>query len=416
MSTNSLRTQNLICALDIGTTKVCFLIANVGSKGLEILGMGQAQHGGVRHGAVVNIEATSEAITKAREEAELMAGTLAHSVFVSVGGTHIQSFNSDGMIAVRNQEVNHDDIDRVVEAAKAVAIPSDREVLHVLTQEFILDGQEGILDPIGMSGVRLEASVHIITGNRSVLQNVRSCVDKANLRIESLVLTPLASSLSVIGKDEKNIGVSVIDIGGGSCDLITYQRGSVFHTSCIPVGGINFTQDVALGLRATQINAEEIKVKYGSALPNMIDSEETIEVESVGGRDPRSVPLVNLSRVLEARADETLKLIYAEIQKQDFVGKLGSGIVVTGGGSELKGLVEMGDFVFDMPVRRGLPKRLGGLTDVATNPTYATVVGLILYGFDHGRARVVSRELHGDLGARMSDIGRRIKDFFARSL
>jgi len=410
------RPQHLICALDIGTTKVAFVMAGATSKGLEILGLGQAPHNGVRHGVVVNIDATTEAIKKSREEAELMSGLFATEVWLSVGGTHIQSFDSNGMVAVKNREVNKEDIDRVIEAAKAVAIPSDRQVLHVLPKDFKLDGQEGIADPTGMSGVRLEASVHIITGQKAIIQNVIKCVEKADLNIAGMVLTPLASAMSILSPDEKNLGVTVVDIGGGTCDIITFLRSSVQHTACIPVGGYNFTHDVALGLRATQINAEEIKRKYGYALPDMAISDETIEVESVGGRAPRTVARSSLCRVLEARADETLKLIQKEIADKGFNGKLGSGVVLTGGGAELRGLVEMGDFIFDMPVRLGAPKRLGGLADVVGSPSYATAVGLVLYGFENEKPQIVERENESVITARVNNWGRRIKDFFDRSL
>jgi cell division protein FtsA len=416
MSTNNTRANNIICGLDIGTTKVAFVIANATSKGIEVLGLGRAPNIGVRHGVIVNIEAASDAIKKAREEAELMSGLRAESVYLSVGGSHIQSFDSSGMVAVRGREVNKDDIARVIEAAKAVAIPSDRQVLHVLPKDFKLDGQEGIADPIGMSGVRLEASVHIITGNRAIVQNTVKCVERANLQINSLVLTQLASAMSVLSPDEKNLGVSVVDMGGGTCDIITFQRNSVTHTACIPVGGNNFTHDVALGLRATQQNAENIKCKYGYALPDMAGTDDSIEVESVGGRQPRTVARSSLCKVLEARADETLKLIQTELQAKGFVGKLGSGVVFTGGGSELRGLVEMGDFVLDMPVRAGVPARTDGLSDVVSSPSYATAVGLLLFGYEKDKLQIIEREISTAVSERIGDWGRRVKDFFVHSL
>lgn len=416
MSTSNLKIHNLVCGLDIGTTKVAFVVANATSKGLEVLGLGQAPHSGVRHGVIVNIEATTEAIKKARDEAELMAGVPASRVWLTVGGTHIQSFDSNGMVAVRNREVTKDDIERVIEAAKAVAIPSDRQVLHVLPKDFKLDGQEGIADPTGMSGVRLEASVHIITGNRSIIQNAARCVERAELEISGLVLTQLASALAVLSEDEKNLGVTVVDIGGGTCDIITFMRNSAVHTACIPVGGNNFTHDVALGLRTTQVNAEVIKRKYGFALPDMAGEDDSVEVESVGGRSPRTVARSSLCKVLEARAEETLKLIQKEIDERGFVGKLGSGVVLTGGAVELRGLVEMGDFIFDMPVRLGMPVRPGGLADIVGGPSFAAAVGLLLYGYEKDRPEILERESSWHVGARMSDWGRRLKDFFARSL
>jgi cell division protein FtsA len=409
-------THNLICALDIGTTKIAFVIANATAKGIEVLGLGRAAHFGVRHGVVVNIDAVSEAIRKARDEAELMSGLRAEKVWLTVGGTHIQSFDSNGMVAVKGREVNGDDIARVIEAAKAVVIPSDRQVLHVLPKDFKLDGQEGIADPTGMSGVRLEAAVHIITGNQSIIQNVAKSVEKANLQIAGLVLTQLASATAVLSADEKNLGVCVIDMGGGTCDMITFMRNSVYHTACIPVGGLNFSNDVALGLRTTQIHAEEIKKKYGAAIGDLGSADESIEVESVGGRTPRSVARSSLCRVLEARADETLRLIRKEIEERGFVGKLGSGVVLTGGAAELRGLVEMGDFVFDMPVRKGHPQRLGGLADVVSSADFATVVGLLLFGYEQDKPQIIAREQDPGMGVRMTDWGRKFKEFIARTI
>ncbi len=410
-------THNLICALDIGTTKIAFAIANSSSKGIEVLGLGRASHFGVRHGVVVNIEAVAEAIQKAREEAELMSGLRAEKIWVSVGGNHIQSFDSHGMVAVKGREVNGDDIARVIEAAKAVVIPSDRQVLHVLPKDFKLDGQEGIADPTGMTGVRLEAAVHIITGNQAIIQNVIKSVERSNLQIAGLVLTQLASATAVLSADEKNLGVSVVDIGGGTCDMITFLRNSVYHTNCIAVGGLNFSNDVALGLRTTQTNAEEIKKKFGAALADIGGlNDESIEVESVGGRTPRSVARSSLCRVLEARSDETLRLIKKEIEDRGFVGKLGSGVVLTGGGAELRGLVEMGDFVFDMPVRKGLPTRVGGLADVVSAADFSTVVGLLLFGFEQEKPRIIAREQDPGLSVRMGEFGRKLKDFIARTI
>ena len=417
MSTQqALRMHNLICSLDIGTTKVAFVIAHASSKGLEILGLGQAPNTGVRHGVIVNIEATTEAIRKAREEAELMSGQSAQKVWLAVGGPHIQSFDSNGMVAVRHREVTKDDIERVIEAAKAVAIPSDRQVLHVLPKDFKIDGQDGITDPIGMSGVRLEASVHIITANRAIVQNIIKCVQKADVEVAGLVLTQLASSMAVLSADEKNLGASVVDIGGGTCDIITFQRSSVVHTACIPVGGNNFTHDVALGLRTTQFNAENIKKKHGCALSNVATGDETIEVETVGGRAPRTVAQSTLCKILEARADETLKLVAKELEDKKLTGQLGSGVLLTGGGAQLQGLVETADFVFDMPVRMGFPQRTGGLTDVVSEPSFATAVGLLLYGFEIDKPEIIDQENQNAVSAKVNDWGRQIKNFFARSL
>lgn len=413
MSMQDKKIQKLICGLDIGTTKVTFAISGATSQGLEIFGLGVAPSSGVRHGTLINIEATTVAIKKAREEAELMAGLKANKVWLAIGGTHIQSFDSSGMVAIRNREVTQEDIDRVVEAAKAVVIPSDRQVLHVLTKDFKVDGQEGIADPVGMSGVRLEASVHIITGNRAIVQNTMKCVERADIEVAGLVLTPLASAMSVLSDDEKNLGVTVVDIGGGTCEMITFIRNSATHTACIPVGGNNFTHDVALGLRTTQNNAESIKKKYGHALAEVAGADETLEVESVGGRAPRTVARSSLCEVLEARAEETLKLIKKEIEEKGFVGRLGSGVVLTGGGSELKGLVEMADFLFDMPAKMGLPVRIGGLADVVSGAQFSTVVGLLLYGFEKDKSKIIEAEEAQESAFNFNDWGRRIKNYFA---
>jgi cell division protein FtsA len=369
----------VVAALDIGTTKVACAIGVVTKDSVEVIGVGSASNTGMRQGVVVNIEATSEAITKAKEEAELMAGHKVESVWLSVGGNQIQSFASSGMVAVRSKEIRQEDIERVIEAAKAVAIPQDRQVLHVLPQDFKIDGQAGIFDPIGMSGIRLEASVFIITGSQSAINNAIKCTAKAGLRVESVILQQLASALAVLSADEKNLGVSVVDIGGGTSDMITFLQGSVIHTGLIPIGGQNFTHDVSIGLKTTQNNAENLKRKFGCAMAEMVSEDEAIEVESVGGRKSRTLMRRDLCEVLEARAEETLELIHTELREKGLLGKLGSGVVLTGGASLIQGLVEMGDFVLDVPVRRGLPDKVGGLSDVVKQPSFATVVGLLMH-------------------------------------
>lgn len=382
----------VIAALDIGTTKVACAIGLVTPEDVKVIGVGQAVNSGMRQGVVVNIEATSEAIRKAKEEAELMAGHQVEGTWVSVGGSHIQSFASSGMVAIRHKEVRQEDIDRVIEAAKAVAIPHDRQVLHVLPQDFKIDGQVGIYDPIGMAGVRLEASVYIITGSQSAILNTIKCVQRSGLKVEGLVLQQLASGLAILSPDEKNLGVSVVDIGGGTCDMITFFQGSVIHTGMIPIGGINFTQDVSIGLKTTQTNAEALKRKYGCALPEMINEDEAIEVESVGGRKSRTLMRRDLCEVIEARAEETLEMIHRELQERRLIGQLGSGMVLSGGGSLLQGLVEMGDFIVDVPVRRGLPDRVGGLVDVVKQPSFATVVGLLIHARSQEKEKTPSQE------------------------
>jgi cell division protein FtsA len=395
----------IIAGLDIGTTKVACAIGRFENGQLDIIGVGQAPNTGMRHGVVVNIDSTAESIRKAKEEAELMAGVRVEGLWLGIGGQHIQSFASSGMVAVRHKEVQQEDIDRVIEAAKAIAIPQDRQVLHVLPQDFKIDGQVGIFDPIGMSGVRLEASVFIVTGSSAVIQNAVKCTQKAGLRVEGMVLQQLASAMAVLSPDEKNLGVCVADIGGGTCDLITFFQGSVIHTGLLPVGGQNFTHDVAIGLKTTQNHAETLKRKYGCALPEMVNEDEAIEVESVGGRKPRTLMRRDLCEVVEARAEETLELIHRDLEEKGLIGKLGSGVVLTGGASLLNGLVEMGDFVLDVPVRKGWPEKVGGLVDVVRQPTCATVVGVMLYGLSQEKERPLINDVKvGDWTKRMKNL------------
>lgn len=398
-----------------------------GDLQLEIVGLGTAPSNGIRQGVVVNVESTIEAIAKAREEAELMAGYRVQDVYLAVGGSHVKSFDSRGMIAIRNREVKADDIARVIEAAKAVAVPSDRQVLHVLPREYKIDEQSGISDPIGMSGVRLEANVHIITAGQTALQNIIKCAEKAGLQVRGLVLQQLASSLAVLSEDERKLGVSVVDIGGGTSDIMTYVSGAVAHTATIPVGGAHFTQDVAMGLRTPQAAAELVKKKFGCAIADIVDENETIEVEGVGGRKPRALLRRDLCEVIEPRAEETVLLIWQEIRRSGLANQIGSGIVLTGGASLLEGLCEMGEFICEVPVRRGVPERIGGLTDVVKSPEFATTVGLLVYGIENlspqEKQRLAQASREGDLtgvGATIDKsiemVARKVKDFFGGAL
>ncbi|MBK7891637.1 MAG: cell division protein FtsA [Bdellovibrionales bacterium] len=428
----------ILAGLDIGSTKVSVVIGVVkpapsaSTNGgafsnqdiqLEVVGLGTAPSTGIRQGVVVNVEATTEAIAKAREEAELMAGYRISDVYLAVGGTHVKSFDSRGMIAIRNKEVKPDDIARVIEAAKAVAVPSDRQVLHVLPREFKIDEQAGISDPIGMSGVRLEANVHIITAGQTALQNLFKCAEKAGLHVRGLVLQQLAASMAILSEDERKLGVSVVDIGGGTSDIITYVAGAVAHTATVAVGGSHFTQDVAMGLRTPQASAEIVKRKYGCAIADLVDENETIEVEGVGGRKPRSILRRHLCEVIEPRAEETILLIWQEIRRSGLAEQIGSGIVLTGGASQLEGLVEMGEFVCEVPVRKGLPERIGGLADVVKSPECATAVGLLVYGTENlsiqekQRLAQSGREVDlNSVGETIENVARRVKDFFGGAL
>jgi cell division protein FtsA len=407
----------VLAGLDIGSTKVCFVIGTVNPEGkIEVAGVGTAPNTGIRQGVVVNIEATTDSIKKAKEEAELMSGYSVGEVWVGVSGTHISSFDSKGMVAIKNREVTPSEIDRVIEAAKAVAVPTDRTVLHILPREFKVDGQDGITDPVGMSGIRLEANVHIVTGSQSAIQNTVKCVEKAGLKIAGLVLSQLASATAVISNDEKNLGVVVVDMGGGTCNNLYFVNGSVAHSSIIPVGGSHFTHDVAVGLRTPQFAAEVLKKKYGCAMASMVNDNETIEVEGVGGRKARVIPRKDLADVIEARAEETLNLIANDIRMSGVMPMLGSGIVLTGGASQLDGLIEMGEFIFDIPVRRGAPLEIGGLTDVVKSGEFSAAVGLLQYGLSQRKDLMIqhTQELEINIGESINGLTKRLKEMFEK--
>ena len=405
----------VLAGLDIGSTKVCFVIGTVTPEGkIEVAGVGTAPNVGIRQGVVVNIEATTDSIKKAKTEAELMSGYTVSDVWVGVSGTHISSFDSKGMVAIKNREVTTSEIERVIEAAKAVTVPADRTVLHILPREFKVDGQDGITDPVGMSGVRLEAQVHIVTGSQSAVANSVRCVEKAGLRIAGLVLGQLASAMAVIANDEKNLGVCVVDMGGGVTNSLYFVNGSVAHSSTIPVGGQHFTHDVAVGLRTPQFAAEIIKKKFGCAMSSMVNDTETIEVEGVGGRKARVIPRKDLADVIEARAEETLSLIANDIRMSGVMPMLGAGIVLTGGTSQLDGMVELGEYIFDIPVRRGIPSNVGGLTDVVKTGDYSTAVGLLMYGLSQRKDLLNQSHHDGDLkiGESLNGVTKKIKEIF----
>jgi cell division protein FtsA len=411
----SKRNQPLIAGLDIGSTKVTVIIGTVNAEsGIEIVGLGTAPNTGIRQGVVVNIEATTDAIKRAREEAELMSGSQISEVWVGVSGSHIKSFDSKGMVAIKNKEVTLPDVERVIEAAKAVAVPLDRQVLHVIPREYKVDGQDGILDPIGMSGIRLEASVHIVTASQTALSNNIKCIEKAGLKVAGIVLDQLASATAVLSPDEKALGVAVVDMGGGTCNAIYFVNGSIAHTSLIPVGGSYFTHDIAIGLRTPQVSAEELKKKYGCALATLVSENETIEVEGVGGRKSRTVLRRDLAEVIEPRAEETLQLIQNDLRMSGLLPLLGSGVVLTGGGSQLEGLIEMGEFIFDIPVRKGVPQQVGGLTELVRSPSYANAVGLLLYGLQNNQKKYVAAPISEDLiSESLSGLGHKVKTFFS---
>ena len=385
--------NQLICGLDIGTTKICCVVGEPTATGVDIVGIGMHPSVGLRKGVVVNIEKTVESIKRSVEEAELMAGCEISSVYAGIAGGHIKGFNSHGVIAVKNREVTSLDIERVIEAARAVAIPTDREVIHTIAQEFIVDEQDGIQDPMGMSGVRLEAKVHIVTGAVTSAQNIIRCAHSAGLDVCDIVLESLASSEAVLTDEERDLGVALIDFGGGTTDLAIFSHSSIKHTAVLALGGTNLTNDIAIGLRTPMNSAEEIKKKYGCCLASMINGDEVIEVESVGGRKTRTLSRQILGEILEPRVEEIFALINREMIRSGFDDQVTSGVVVTGGGAMLEGVPEVAEQIFDLPVRRGYPLRVGGLTDVINNPMFATAVGLVLYGAkqEAGQAEKVFR-------------------------
>ena len=370
----------IIVGLDIGTTKICAVVGEIVENRVEIVGMGGHPSEGLRKGVVVNIETTVSSIRKALEEAELMAGCEISSVITGIAGGHIKGFNSHGVIALKGQEVTRRDVERVVDAARAVAIPTDREVVHILPQEYILDGQDGITDPVGMSGVRLEAKVHIVTGAVAAAHNLIKCCNQAGLDVNDIVLQSLASGEAVITPEERSLGVTLLDFGGGTTDLAIFEGDSIKHTGVIALGGNNLTTDLSIGLRTPLSYAEQLKKNYGCCLASMIGKDETALVESMGGQQTHKVKRQILGEILEPRVEEILSLSQLEIEKSGFSQKMNSGMVLTGGSSLLEGLVEMAEQVFNRPTRRGYPMGVGGLTDVINNPMYATAVGLILYG------------------------------------
>jgi len=375
--------DNLIVGLDIGTTKICVIVGEETKDGLEIIGIGTHPSKGLRKGVVVNIESTVEAIKKAVEEAELMAGCEINQVYAGISGGHIRAFNSHGVIAVKEGEITPADIDRVVEAAQAVAIPTDREVIHVIPQEYIIDDQSGIQEPLGMNGIRLEVKVHIVTAAVTSAQNIIKCANKAGLDVADIVLQQIASSEAVLNDDERDLGVALIDIGGGTTDIAIFHGGSIKCTSVISLGGNQVTGDVAVGLRTPASEAEKLKIKYGCAIAAMVAEGETLEVPAVGGYKPRTVSRHILGEIIEPRVEELFELAKREMYKSGFDGVVSSGIVLTGGTASLQGVTELAEQVFNQPVRKGTPTGLSGLADVVKDPAYSTAVGLVRYGTKH---------------------------------
>jgi cell division protein FtsA len=372
---------DMIVALDIGTSKVVALIGEISNEGrLDIVGIGKHPARGMKKGVVVNIESTIESIQHAIEESELMAGVNINSVYAGIAGSHIHSLNSHGIVAIKDREVTEADMDRVLDAARAVAIPADQRILHVLPQDFVIDNQEGIRDPVGMSGVRLEARVHLVTGAQSAAQNIIKCVERCGLDVDDIILEQVASSFAILQDDERELGVCMVDIGGGTSDIAIYLNGAIQHTAVIPIAGDQVTNDIAVAVRTPTPFAEELKIQHGCALRQLAPEDLVIEVPGVGERESRGLSAQTLASVIEPRYEELFSLILAEIRRSGFEDRIGAGVVLTGGSAKIKGAVDLAEEIFHMPVRIGQPRNIGGLKGEVTNPIHSTGVGLLLYG------------------------------------
>ena len=396
-----------IVGLDIGTNKVAAIVGEVSERGeLEIIGIGTHMSKGLKKGVVIDIESTVYSIQKAIEEAELMAGCEITSVYAGIAGSHISSLNSHGIVAIKDREVFHQDIERVIDAAQAMAIPADQKVLHVLPQEYLVDDQEGIKEPLGMSGVRLEAKVHMVTGAVNAAQNIEKCVERCGLTVNEVILEQLASSYSVLTNDERDLGVCLIDIGGGTTDIAVFTGGAIRHTAVIPIAGDQVTNDIAMALRTPTQSAEELKIKYACALTQLAKPEETFKIPGAGDKLPRDLSRQALAEVVEPRYEELFALVQAELRKSGYEELVASGIVLTGGASKIEGAIELAEEIFHMPVSIGMPKHLAGLKDIVRNPVYATGVGLLHYGFE------LEKENHFFQSSNKNGWTNRVSDWF----
>ena len=401
--------KNLIVGLDVGTSKIVAIVAELQPDGgLKVIGLGQHASRGLKKGVVVNIDSTVQAIQRALEEAELMADCKISTVFTGIAGSHIKSLNSHGMVKIKDAEVTQMDVDRVIEMARAIALPSDQQILHILTQEFIIDGQEDVREPHGMSGMKLEVKVHIVTGAVAAAQNIVKCIKRCGLEVTDLILQPLASSMAVLTEDEKELGVCLVDIGGGTTDIAVFKQGAIRHTAVVPIAGDQITNDVAVAFRTPTQSAEEIKIKNGCALRQLADPREVVEVPGVDNRDPRELSVQTLAEVIEPRVVELYEFVLGELRRSGMEEMIASGIVITGGSAMMRGMVELGEEIFHMPVRLGMPRYVGGLSEVVGNPRYATGVGLVLMG-----KQQIERQLQGQMeSTSLSQIFSRMKSWF----
>lgn len=401
--------KNLIVGLDIGTSKIVAIVAELQPEGgLKVIGLGQHTSRGLKKGVVVNIDSTVQAIQRALEEAELMADCKISNVYTGIAGSHIRSLNSHGMVKIKEAEVTQTDVDRVIETARAIALPSDQQILHILTQEFIIDGQEDVREPHGMSGMKLEVKVHIVTGAVAAAQNIVKCIKRCGLEVSDLILQPLASSMAVLSEDEKELGVCLVDIGGGTTDIAVFKQGAIRHTAVVPIAGDQITNDIAVAFRTPTQSAEEIKIKHGCALRQLAEPREIVEVPGVDGRDPRQLSVQTLAEVIEPRVVELYEFVQGELRRSGMEEMIASGIVITGGSAMMRGMVELGEEIFHTPVRLGMPRYVGGLSEVVSNPRYATGVGLVLMG-----KQQVERHLQGQMESNsFGQILQRMKSWF----
>jgi len=392
--------NELIAGLDLGTTKVCVIVGEQVDDGIDIIGFGSVPSKGLKKGVVVNIESTVQAIRAAIDQAETMAGCEIGTVYAGIAGSHVRGLNKEGVAAIKEREVSRSDVQRVLEQSRAIPLPGDRQVLHVLPQQYIVDDQDGISEPVGMNGVRLEARVHVVTAASTSVQNIIKCAERCDLNVAEVVLEPLASAEAVLSEDEKEIGVAVIDIGGGTTDVMIYTDGAAVHTAVIPMGGLNLTSDVATGLRTPLAEAERIKIKYGCADSSMLEPDETIEVPSVGGRPPRVLDRDVLVQIIEPRAEEIFSAVHHVLCETGYIDLLASGAVICGGSTLLDGMPELAEQILGIPVRRAAPVGVGGLADVVKSPTYATAVGLVKYG-----AKRIQSAYHEEMPVQTAPVG-----------